>query len=121
MSKRRLVILSVTLEGRTQADTARLYDVSEATVSRWVARYRSDGEAAFEPRSRRPKTSPSKIPHVVIDQIVNLRDELVGQGLDRSADTSSPQAASPPSRANDRSRRLSASPPIYPTKCGKRI
>ena len=55
---------------------------SEATVSRWVARYRTDGDAAFEPRSRRPKTTPTRLADVVIAHIVNLRDELTGQGLD---------------------------------------
>jgi transposase InsO family protein len=82
MSKRQSVILSVVLEGLSQADTARLYGVSEATVSRWVARYRTDGDAAFEPRSRRPKTTPTRLADVVIADIVNLRDELTGQGLD---------------------------------------
>ena len=53
MSKRRAAILSVVLEGRTQAETARHHGVSESTVSRWVARYRAEGDAAFEARSRR--------------------------------------------------------------------
>ncbi|MGI9623188.1 MAG: IS481 family transposase [Acidimicrobiales bacterium] len=82
MSKRQSVILSVVLEGLSQADAARLYGVSEATVSRWVARYRTDGEAAFEPRSTRPRTSPARLADVVITQIVNLRDELTTGGLD---------------------------------------
>ena len=48
MSKRRLVILSVVVEGRSQAVVAREFSVSEATVSRWVARYRAEGDAALE-------------------------------------------------------------------------
>ena len=36
------MVLSVVLEGRTQAQTARVYGVSKATVSRWVARYRAE-------------------------------------------------------------------------------
>ncbi|MBT4186670.1 MAG: IS481 family transposase [Gemmatimonadales bacterium] len=87
MSKRQSVILSVVLEGRSQADTAKLYEVSEATVSRWVARYRSDGVTAFEPRSRRPKRSPSRLADVVIKQVLNLRAELTTQGLDAGAAT----------------------------------
>jgi transposase InsO family protein len=82
MSKRQSVILSVVLEGLSQADAARRYAVSEATVSRWVARYRTDGDAAFEPRSTRPTTSPTRLADVVIAEIVNLRDELAAQGLD---------------------------------------
>ena len=73
MSKRRSVILSVVLEGRSQAETARLYDVSQASVSRWVARWRAEGDTAFEPRSRRSKTSPTRLSDVVIEQLVRPR------------------------------------------------
>jgi transposase len=52
MSKRRAVILAVTVEGLTQAETARRYEASETFVSRLLARYRTEGDAAFEPRSR---------------------------------------------------------------------
>lgn len=82
MSKRRAVILAVTLEGLSQAEAARRYELSEPTVSRWLARYRAEGDAAFEARSRRPKTSPTAVSDVVTDQIVNLRAGLVAQGLD---------------------------------------
>ena len=82
MSKRQQVILSVVLEGRTQADVARSYHVSKATVSRWVARYRTDGDAAFEPRSRRPNTSPSRLTNELVELVVNLRDQLHTAGLD---------------------------------------
>ena len=82
MSLRRSVVLSVVLEGRTQAQTARDYKVSKATVSRWVARYRAEGEAAFEARSRRPSTTPTQVSDAVVDLVVNLRSELAGQGLD---------------------------------------
>lgn len=59
-----------------------MYEVSEATVSRWVARYRSDGDAAFEPRSRRPLRSPTRTSDEVTALIVNLRRELRDAGLD---------------------------------------
>ena len=82
MSKRRLVILSVVLEGRSQAVVAHEFSLSEATVSRWVSRYRTEGEAAFEPRSRRPNTSPARAPDEVITLIVELRRTLSSNGLD---------------------------------------
>jgi transposase InsO family protein len=84
---RRAVVLSVTVEGLSQAETARRYKLSEATVSRWVARYRAEGDAAFEPRSRRPKTSPTAIGDDTIALILELRDELQLQGLDAGPDT----------------------------------
>jgi transposase InsO family protein len=82
MSKRRSVILSVTVEGLTQAETARSYEVSEATVSRWMARYRAEGDTAFEPRSRRPHTSPAATLAATVALIVNLREQLTSSGLD---------------------------------------
>lgn len=82
MSKRRSIVLSVTVEGLTQAATARLYGVSESTVSRLMARYRAEGDAAFEPRSRRPHTSPTKRSDVLNEKIVNLRVDLTRRGLD---------------------------------------
>lgn len=52
-----------------------------------VARYHAEGEAAFEPRSRRPGRSPNRTPSEVVDLIVELRVELTSQGLDAGADT----------------------------------
>ena len=44
MSKARLVITAVVLEGRSQSSVARVYGVSQPWVSRLVARYRAEGE-----------------------------------------------------------------------------
>jgi transposase InsO family protein len=82
MSTRRAVILSVTVEGLSQAETARLYEVSESYVSRLLARYHAEGDAAFEPRSRRPTTSPAALGADVVTLIVNLRQDLTDRGLD---------------------------------------
>src|ERR1700758_550943 len=87
MSKARLVITAVVIEGRSQGEVARSYGVSQGWVSRLSARYRAEGEAAFEPRSRRPKTSPAAISQDVVDLMVWLRKELAGQGLDAGPDT----------------------------------
>jgi transposase InsO family protein len=87
MSKARLVITAVITEGRSQGDAARAYGVSQGWVSRLVARYRAEGEVAFEPRSRRPKTSPNAISDHTADLIVRLRKELAGQGLDAGPET----------------------------------
>ena len=87
MSKRRAAILSVVVEGRTQAETARQHKVSESTVSRWVARYRAEGDTAFEARSRRPRTAPAAIPDETVELVVNLRSELSAQGLDAGPHT----------------------------------
>ena len=87
MSKRRSVVLSVVLEGRTQAQTARLYGVSEGWVSKLVTRWRAEGDTAFQPRSRRPGSSPSKVCDKTVELVVNLRAELSVQGLDAGPHT----------------------------------
>lgn len=87
MSKARLVFTAVIIEGRSQGEAARTYGVSQGWVSRLVARYRAEGEAAFEPRSRRPKTSPRALPDATVALIIALRKELAGQGLEAGPDT----------------------------------
>jgi transposase len=82
MSKRRAVILAVILEGRIQAEVARDYEVSESTVSRWLERYRTFGDDAFEPRSRRPVRSPTATSSELVALIVELRHELTAGALD---------------------------------------
>ena len=56
-------------------------------MSRLVARYRAEGQAAFGPRSRRPKSSPSALIPGTVELIVALRKELAGQGLDAGPHT----------------------------------
>jgi transposase len=82
MSKARLVITAVIVEKRPVGEVARTYGVARSWVYALLARYRAEGEAAFEPRSRRPKTSPDAISDDTADLIVGLRKELAGQGLD---------------------------------------
>ena len=69
MSKARVIITAVIVEGRSQAQVARDYKVSEAWVSRLVARYRAEGDSAFEPRSRRPRTRPNATPVDVVELV----------------------------------------------------
>ena len=81
------MITAVVVEGRAQGEVARAYGVSQGWVSRLVARYRLEGEAAFEPRSRRPNTSPGAISGQAAELIVWLRKDLAGQGLDAGPQT----------------------------------
>jgi transposase InsO family protein len=52
-----------------------------------VARFRDEGEAAFEPRSRRPKRSPRATASETVELIVDLRQRLVAGGDDAGAET----------------------------------
>ena len=61
-SKARLVITAIILEKRTVTEVVADYGVSRSWVYELLARYRAEGEDAFEPRSRRPLTSPQATP-----------------------------------------------------------
>ena len=52
MSKARLVITAVELEGRSPSEVAASYGVSRSWVYELLARYRAEGDSALEPRSR---------------------------------------------------------------------
>ena len=62
MSRARLVITGVVVEGRSQGEVAREYGVSKGWVSKLIARFRAEGEAAFEPRGRPPRAPPPPPP-----------------------------------------------------------
>lgn len=87
MPKARLVITAVVLEGRSQAQVARDYGVSTAWVSRLVARYRAEGDSAFQARSRRPHTSPGATSAAAVELILELRRKLAAKGRDAGCDT----------------------------------
>src|SRR6516162_938555 len=87
MSMARVVIMAVVAEGRSKSAVARDYGVSRRWVQVLVARYLAEGEAAFEPRSRRPHSSPRRTSRAVEDSVVALRKELAGAGHDAGAET----------------------------------
>jgi transposase len=87
MSKARLVITAVTVERRPVAQVARDYGVARSWIYELLARYRLEGEAAFEPRSRAPKSNPRATPDAVVQQVLTLRKRLAEHGLDAGADT----------------------------------
>jgi transposase InsO family protein len=87
MSMARVVITAVLVEGRSKSEVARDYGVSRQWVQILVARFLTEGEAAFEPRSRRPRTNPRRTADDVEDAIVALRKELAEAGHDAGAET----------------------------------
>src|SRR5438105_1773231 len=87
MSKARLVITAITLEKRPVSEVARSYGVARSWLCTLLARYEAEGEAAFEPRSRRPKNSPGVTAPDTVELIIRLRKDLAGQGLDAGPQT----------------------------------
>lgn len=86
-SKARLVITALFVDHQTPAEVAARYGVHRTWVYKLKARYEAEGEAALEPRSRRPKTSPGALAPEVVDLIVCLRKELADAGLDAGPET----------------------------------
>ena len=83
----RYVVDAVVLEGRSMREVARAHGVSKSWVSVLVGRYRQGGYPALEPRSRRPRKTPTRTPDVLEDEIVELRKQLVEEGFDAGAET----------------------------------
>ena len=86
-SKARLVITAVVVEGRSPSEVARTYGVARSWIYTLVARYRDEGDTAFEPRSRRPKRSPNTTSEATVTLILELRRRLTEEGLDAGAET----------------------------------
>jgi transposase len=56
--------------------------VSKSWLYELLDRYRAEGEAAFEPRSRRPHRSPTATAAAVVELVVGLRKQLSEADLD---------------------------------------
>lgn len=87
MTLNRLVITAVVTEKRSVPEVAAEYGVSRSWLYELLARYLREGEAVFEPRSRRPKTAPAAISPETVELIIELRQKLTATGLDAGPDT----------------------------------
>jgi transposase InsO family protein len=77
----------VVFEHRSVREVARQHGVSKTWLYELCSRYRRGGDAALEPRSRRPRSSPTRIPADLEDEIVELRKFLSEEGFDAGAVT----------------------------------
>src|ERR1700723_3210981 len=73
--------------GRPIKELAAAHEVSARWLFKLLARYRQEGPEGLAPRSRRPKSSPSRIADLYEDEIVTLRKELSDAGFDAGAAT----------------------------------
>ena len=87
MDLARYVVDAVVLEGRSAREVARAHGVSKSWVCELVTRYRAGGYEALVPRSRRPRSVPSRTSIELENEIVLLRKQLEGDGLDAGAQT----------------------------------
>lgn len=87
MDKARFLI-EVHLEtGKPIAELARANGVSRGWLYKLLARYRREGPAGLDPRSRRPRRSPTRISDRYEDEIVMIRKQLSDDGFDAGAET----------------------------------
>jgi transposase InsO family protein len=73
--------------GQPIAELASKHGVHRSWLYKLLARYRREGPAGLEPRSRRPHRSPTRIAGDWDDDIVTLRKELSDLGVDAGAMT----------------------------------
>ncbi|HUW77823.1 MAG TPA: IS481 family transposase [Candidatus Nanopelagicaceae bacterium] len=87
MSKNRIIVTSVVLEGRLKSEVARDYGVSYRWVHTLVTRYLAGGWDGIEARSRRPRSNSRQITSELESEIVALRLWLTKEGHDAGAHT----------------------------------
>lgn len=73
--------------GRPIKELAAAHEVSASWLFKLVKRYRLEGAKGLEPRSRRPRTSPTRICDLFEDEIVAIHKSLADEGLDAGAAT----------------------------------
>jgi len=87
MEMGRFLIESHLRTGRSIKELARVHNVSPSWLFTLLRRYRLEGEVGLEPRSRRPRRSPSRIGDLWEDEIVTVRKQLLDFGVDAGAET----------------------------------
>ena len=83
----RYVVDAVLLEGRSAREVAEAHGISKTWIYELIARYRSGGYEALEPRSRRPRSCRHGTSPEMVQAIVALRRQLQAEGHDAGATT----------------------------------
>jgi transposase InsO family protein len=83
----RFLVEAVVVSGASPTELARSHPISRSWLFRLLARYKEGGYEALKPRSRRPKSCPSRTAPEIQQAIVDLRRELIDSGLDAGAQT----------------------------------
>jgi transposase len=82
MSRARVAVLKVVSGELSVAQSAAEYAFSRRHLHRLLARYRDGGLEALDPRSRRPRTNPAATSQAVRQRVIELRCQLIAEGLD---------------------------------------
>jgi transposase InsO family protein len=81
------VINAVLVEGQRVDDVCAAHGVSRSWLYELIGRYREHGEAGLQPRSKRPRSSPTKVLAAIEDEVVAVRKCLAEEGLDAGPHT----------------------------------
>jgi transposase InsO family protein len=82
MSRARVAVLQVVSNQLSVTAAAAEHGISRRHLHRLLARYREGGLDALQPRSRRPKTTPIATSEGVRARVIELRLQLISDGLD---------------------------------------
>ena len=96
-NQNRVIVLSVLNGGLSPSQAAARFGVTRQWVHTLITRYNTDGDAGLEPRSRKPRTSPTRVDDAVRNRILQLREKLTAQGLDSGAESIHARLDNPPS------------------------
>ena len=66
-------VLPIAKGHATVTEVMKVFPHGKRTLERWLAAYQHGGEAALEPRSTRPKTSPKETPIRIKEEVIALR------------------------------------------------
>ena len=81
------VINAVLVEGQRVEEVCAAHDLSRSWLYELIARYRRLGEEGLKAQSKRPRSSPTRVPAALEEEIVVLRKWLAEEGLDAGAHT----------------------------------
>lgn len=84
-SKNTAIVLAITTGAMSVSQAATTFSVSKRWIYILLARYREQGDSGLQPRSRRPRSSPTAISQDTIATILRMRQDLQAQGLDAGA------------------------------------
>ena len=73
MSLRQEFVAQAQEEGANLSALCQVYGISRKTGYKWLNRYRQEGGAGLDDRSRRPRRSPSRTPPEMVERILELR------------------------------------------------
>ncbi len=79
------IVLSVLHDGLTPTQASLRFGMSRRQIHRYLARYKTGGLEALEPRRRRPASNPRALSPELQGEIIRVRHHLLAQGLDAGA------------------------------------